>query len=150
MVEASPVKFYFAKYFFLAFSVLQWIMALTIFLRFSDSNKHLFGALFFITVGLVFFYFFLLVGDKVKRVAIGKNKIVIMEGHRNLRFAWPEVKSLKIVPFFNLYKLRLKGKKDSIFFFPSKTIDPAFGLLTRDTSKMGEIVQKKKKDFNIK
>ncbi|HEX5170924.1 MAG TPA: hypothetical protein VFW11_17235 [Cyclobacteriaceae bacterium] len=150
MIEASPTKFYFAKYFFLAFSLLQWIMALTFFFRFNESNKHIFGALVFISIGLVFFYIFLLVNDKVKRVAIGKNKIVIMDGHRNLRFEWPEVKSLKIVPFFNLYKLRLKGRKESIFFFPSKTIDPAFGLLTKDTSKMGEIVQKKKKDHNIK
>jgi hypothetical protein len=125
-------------------------MALTFFFKFSDSNKHIFGALVFLTIGMIFFYIFLLVNDKVKRVAIGKNKIVIMEGHRNLRFEWPEVKSLKIVPFFNLYKMRLKGKKESIFFFPSKPIDPAFGLLTRDTSKMGEIVQKKKKDHNIK
>lgn len=150
MVEASPVKFYFAKYFFLVFSLLQGTVAATIFLKFSGSNKHLFAALVFLTVSFIFFYLFLVVNDKVKRVAIGKNKIVVMDGHRNLRFAWPEVKSLRIIPFFNLYKLKLKGKKDSIFFFPSKTIDPAFGLLTKDTSKMGEIVQKKKKDHNIK
>jgi hypothetical protein len=29
-------------------------------------------------------------------------------------------------------------------------VDPAFGLLAKDTSRMGEIVQKKKKDFGIK
>lgn len=150
MVEASPVKFYFAKYFFLAFSLLQWILALITLLRFSGSNKHQFAALVFFTIGLIFFYVFLLVSDKVKRVAIGKNKIVITEGSQVVRFQWPEVKSLRIIPFFNLYKLRLKGKKGSIFFFPSKTIDPAFGIMTKDTSKMGEIVEKKKKDFKIK
>jgi hypothetical protein len=150
MVEASPVKFYFAKYFFLAFSMLQWVLASVTLLRFSGSNKHQFAALVFFTVGLIFFYVFLVVGDKVKRVAIGKNKIVITEGSQVMRFQWPEVKSLRIVPFFNLYKLRLKGKKGSIFFFPSKTIDPAFGIMTKDTSKMGEIVEKKKKDFKIK
>ena len=150
MVEASPVKFYFAKYFFLAFSMLQWLLAGVTLLRFSGSNRHQFAALVFFTVGLIFFYVFLVVSDKVKRVAIGKNKIVITEGSQVMRFQWPEVKSLRIIPFFNLYKLRLKGKKDSIFFFPSKTIDPAFGIMTKDTSKMGEIVQKRKKEFKIK
>lgn len=150
MVEASPVKFYFAKYFFLAFSLLQWTLAGVTLLRFNGSNKHQFAALVFFTVGLIFFYVFLVVSDKVKRVAIGKNKIVITEGSQVIRFQWPEVKSLRIIPFFNLYKLKLKGKKDSIFFFPSKTIDPAFGILTKDTSKMGEIVQKRKKEFKIK
>jgi hypothetical protein len=49
-----------------------------------------------------------------------------------------------------LYKLKVKGKKGSIYFFPSQNIDPAFGLLSKDTSKMGEIVEKRKKEFGIK
>lgn len=149
MVEANPLKFYLAKYFFLAFSVLQWLVAAVIFFQF-DSNKHLFAALTFFTIGVILFYAFLVVNDKIKRVAIGKNKIVVIEGHRNLRFEWPDVKSLKIVPFFQLYKLRVKGKRKSIYFFPSKSIDPAFGLLSKDISKMGELVDKKKKDHGIK
>ena len=149
MVEANPIKFYFAKYFFLAFSVLQLLLATVFFFQF-ESSKHLFAALVFLTIGILLFYLFLIVSDKIRRVAVGKNKIVVIEGHRNLRFEWPEVKSLKIVPFFHLYKLRVKGKRKSIYFFPSKSIDPAFGLLSKDTSKMGEIVDKKKKDHGIK
>jgi hypothetical protein len=92
----------------------------------------------------------LMINSKVKRVAVGKNKIVIMDGDRNIRFDWPEVKSLRLIPFFNLYKLKVKGKRNPIYFFPSKNVDPAFGLLAKDTSRMGEIVEKRKKDFNIK
>jgi hypothetical protein len=66
-----------------------------------------------------------------------------------MRFDWPEVKSLKLT-YFNLYKLKIKGKRNTIYFFPSKNIDPAFGLLAKDTSRMGNIVEKKKKDFGIK
>ena len=150
MIEASPVKFYLAKFFFLAFAGIQWLVAATMLIQFRFSNKNFFISLIFITLGLIFFYIFLVVNDKVKRVAIGKNKIVIIEGDRNSRFSWPEVKSLKIIPFFNLYKLKLRGKKNSIYFFPARNIDPAFGLLARDTSKMGEIVTKKKKEFGIK
>lgn len=150
MIEASPLKFYVARFFFLIFAFIQWLVAGILLIQFQFSDKNFFIALVFITLGLVFFYVFLVVNDKVKRVAIGKNKIVIIEGDRNLRFSWPDVKSLKIIPFFNLYKLRLKGKKNPIYFFPARNIDPAFGLIAKDTSKMGDIVQKKKKEFGIK
>lgn len=150
MIEASPVKVYLARFFFLVFAFIQWLVAAILLIQFSFSNKNFFISLVFITLGLVFFYIFLIVNDKVKRVAIGKNKIVIIEGDRNLRFSWPDVKSLKIIPFFNLYKLKLRGKKKSIYFFPAKNIDPAFGLMARDTSKMGNIVEKKKKELGIR
>jgi hypothetical protein len=151
MVEASPVKFYFAKYFFLAFAVVQWIVGGLIVFEREFNAKNFFIALIFFTIGLILLFIFSLISDKIRRVAVGKNKIVVLEGHRNIRFEWPEVKSLKIVPFFNLYKLKIRGKKGSIYFFPSRNIDPAFGgLLSKDTSKMGEIVAKRKKDFGIK
>jgi hypothetical protein len=132
------------------FAFIQWLVAAILLIQFTFSNKNFFISLFFVTLGLAFFYIFLVVNDKVKRVAVGKNKIVIIEGDRNSRFSWPEVKSLKIIPFFNLYKLKLRGKKNTIYFFPSKNIDPAFGLMVKDTSKMGDIVNKKKKEFGIK
>ena len=150
MIEASPVKFYLAKFFFLVFACIQWLVAAVLLIQFRFTNKNFFISLFFITLGLIFFYIFLIVNDKVKRVAIGKNKIVIIEGDKNSRFSWPEVRSLKIIPFFNLYKLKLRGKKNPIYFFPAKNIDPAFGLMAKDTSKMGSIVAKKKKEFGIK
>ncbi|HET9487351.1 MAG TPA: hypothetical protein VFO54_07955 [Chryseosolibacter sp.] len=150
MIEASPVKVYVAKFFFLVFAFIQWMVAAILLIQFSFSNKNFFISLLFVTLGLIFFYIFLIVNDKVKRVAIGKNKIVIIEGDKNSRFSWPDVKSLKIIPFFNLYKLKLKGKKNPVYFFPAKNIDPAFGLMVKDTSKMGDIVDKKKKEFGIK
>lgn len=149
MIEASPVKVYLAKFFFLMFAGIQWLVAAILLIQFEFSNRNFFISLVFITLGLIFFYIFLVVNDKVKRVAIGKDKIVIIEGDRNLRFSWPDVKSLKVVPFFNLYKLKLRGKKKSIYFFPARNIDPAFGLLAKDTSKMGQIVSKKKKQLGI-
>ncbi len=150
MIEASPVKFYIARFFFLVFALIQWLVAVIMLIRFGFSSQMFFLSLVFITMGLIFFYCFLIVNDKVKRVAIGKNKIVIIDGDRNSRFSWPEVKSLKIIPFFNLYKLKLRGKKNPVYFFPAKNIDPAFGLMAKDTSRMGSIVEKKKKEFGIK
>ena len=150
MVEANPVKFYFAKYFFLAFGLLQWLVSATIFINYPFSAKNFLASLVFFTIGLVFIFLFSIVNDKIRRVAVGKNKIVVMEGDRNIRFEWPDVKSLKIVPFFNVYKLKIRGKKGTIYFFPSDNIDPAFGLISKDISRMGEVVDKRKKEFGIK
>lgn len=151
MTEASPVKFYFAKYLFLFIAIILWIGGGLIVFNWAFTTKTFFVSLVFFTMGLIFLFIFSLISDKIRRVAVGKNKIVVLEGHRNLRFEWPEVKSLKIVPFFNLYKLKIRGKKGTIYFFPSRNIDAAFGgLMSRDTSKMGEIVQKRKKEYGIK
>lgn len=150
MVEASPVKFYTAKYFFLALAVIQWIVGGIIIIGRDFNAKNFFVSLIFFTIGLLCLFIFSFITDKIRRVAVGKNKIVILEGHRNVRFEWPDVKSLEIVPFLNLYRLKVKGKKGFIYFFPSHNIDPAFGLLTKDTSKMGEIVEKRKKEYGIK
>jgi hypothetical protein len=150
MVEANPIKFYLARFFFLAFAIIQWLVGTIILLRFEFTNKNFFVSLIFFTLGLVFVAIFLVLNDKIKRVAVGKNKIVVIDGERNTRFDWPEVKSLKLIPFFNVYKLKVRGKRNPIYFFPSKNVDPAFGLLAKDTSRMGEIVEKKKKDFGIK
>jgi hypothetical protein len=150
MVEANPLKFYLAKFFFLAMSLVQWVVSATILYRFNFTNKNFFVALVFFTLGLIFFLLFLLISDRIKRVAIGKNKIIVMDGDHNVRFDWPEVKSLKLIPYFNLYKLKIRGKRNAIYFFPSRNVDPAFGLLAKDTSRMGEIVQKRKKELGIK
>jgi|ADGO01.1.fsa_nt_gi hypothetical protein len=120
MVEANPVKFYTAKYFFLLFALIQWLVTALLLYRFEFSNKVFFSATIFFTLGLVFFFLFLFINDKIKRVAVGKNKIVVRDGQQNLRFEWDEVKSLRIVPFFNLYKMKIKGKRNSIYFFPAK------------------------------
>ncbi len=149
MVEASPVKVYIAKFFFLGLALIQWLVALVIALRFGFSNKNFFGVLVFVTLGLIFFTVFVIVNSRIKRVAIGKNKIVVIQGDRNTRFDWPEVKSIRLIPFFNLYRLKIRGKKP-IYFFPSKNIDPPFGLLAKDTTRMGEIVSKRKKEFRLK
>lgn len=149
MVEANPVKFYLAKFFFLALGVIQWLVATVILLRFPFSAKNFFAVLLLVTLGLLFLTVFFILNSKIKRVAVGKNKIVVIEGDRNIRFEWPEVKSLQLIPYFNVYKLKVKGKRP-IYFFPSKNIDPAFGLIAKDTSRMGEIVEKRKKELNIK
>lgn len=147
--EASPVKFYFAKYFFLAFGLLQWTMAAVLYLTFPGSAKNASASFIFLCLGSIFMVFFFYLHACMKRVAVGKNKIVVLEGREKVRVEWPEVKSIQLIPIFNLYKLKLKTRKGPIYFFPSKNIEPAYDLLAQDTTKMGEIVSKRKKEFGI-
>jgi hypothetical protein len=137
MVEANPVKYYFAKYFFLGLTIFQWLLSVIILFQRPFSAQLFFVALLFLTIGSVCFVFFMVITDKMRRVAVGKNKLVVIEGNRNVRFGWPEVKSLKLVPYFNLYRLKLRGKKGFIYFFPSQNIDPAFAMLSKSSAKGG-------------
>lgn len=142
MVEANPAKFYMARYFFLALSLLQWLVSALILLTYSPTLKNQYAALLFFTLGALLFVVFLIIKEKVQRVAVGKKKLVIITSGKKKKIEWDEVKSLKLVPFFNMYRLKLKGRKKGIYFFPSKNVDPAYGLLGDDTSKMGEILKK--------
>lgn len=147
--QASPVKFYFAKYFFLGFGLLQWTVATVLFLRFDNTPKNASASFIFLCLGSILIVIFFYLRGNMKRVAVGKNRIVVIEGRKNLRVEWPEVKSINLVPVFHLYKLKLKSRRSPIYFFPSKNIEPAYDLLAMDTSKMGEIVTKRKKEFGI-
>lgn len=147
--QASPAKFYFAKYFFLGFGLLQWIVAAAISLRFESTPKNASAAFIFLCIGSVLMVLFFYLNSSMRRVAIGKNKIVVIKGGKNIRIEWPEVKSIKLIPIFNLYQLRLKDQRSPIYFFPSKNIEPAYDLFAQDLSKMGEIVSKRKKEFGI-
>ena len=53
MKEASRVKYYFAKYFFLALGLLQWFIGSIIFVRSGHLPKSQFAVFVFFTLGLV-------------------------------------------------------------------------------------------------
>lgn len=137
------MKFYFAKYFFLAFGSLQWLCGMLLFLQ-GDTEKNRRAALIFFTIGLAFIALYFLVAAKLRRVAIGKNRIAIMAGNKTDHYEWPEVKWIKVVPYFNLYKLKLRGKKDRIYFLPDHHVEPLFGLFPKEPE-LADVLKKKGK-----
>jgi hypothetical protein len=143
MKEASPVKYYFAKYFFLAFGLLQWICGMLLFLQ-GDVEKSKSAALVFFLIGLTFIALYFEIAAKLKRVSIGKKRIIVVERDKTECYDWPEVKSIKAVPYFNLYKLRLKGKKERIYFLPEQTVEPVFGFFHSKPA-LAEVLKKKGK-----
>ncbi|NOT75666.1 MAG: hypothetical protein HOP08_12125 [Cyclobacteriaceae bacterium] len=127
MKEASPVKFYFAKYFFLAFGLLQWLCGMLLFLR-SNAEENEKAPLLFFIIGLTFIALYFLIASKLRRVAFSKKRIIVMNNKKSEHYEWPEVKSIKMIPYFNLCKLKLRGKKDRIYFLPDRSAEPLFGL----------------------
>ena len=142
MKEASPVKFYFAKYFFLAFGLLQWSCGTLLFLR-VEAEKNKQAALVFFVIGLTFIALYFVIAARLKRVAISKKRITIIDNDKTDHYEWPEVKSIKLVPYFNLYKLKLRGKKDRIYFLPDHNVEPLFGLFPHE-AELAEVMKKKK------
>jgi hypothetical protein len=131
MREASPVKFYFAKYFFLALGLLQWSCGILLFLQ-GDVEKNKKGALIFFTIGLALIALYFVIAAKLKRVAIGKKHVVVIDHDKTEHYEWPEIKWIKSVPYFNLYKLKIRGRKDRIYFLPEQNIEPVFGLFPQE------------------
>jgi len=128
MKEASPVKYYFAKYFFLAFGLLQWIVGGLIFFRTDLTPRSQFAVFVFFTLGLVLISIFLMIAGKIKRVALGKKKVAIIGTYETHRYEWPDVKSVKFIPFFNMYRMKIKGKKGKIYFLPTEDTEAIYGL----------------------
>ena len=142
MKEASPVKFYFAKYFFLALGLLQWVCGVLLFLNTSEKSKR--AALLFFILGLMFVALYFFIAGKLRRVSIGKNRIAVIGTGTIDHYEWPEVKWIKVVPFFNLYKLKLRGKKERIYFLPEHNEQPLYGLFPYETE-LAHVMKKKVK-----
>lgn len=134
MVEANPLKFYIAKYIFLFFAIVQWTVGgvLMYYDEFTLANVVIVS--FFILFGILLLVIFSVVNGKIKRAVVGQRKIVILEESTYLRVEWPQVKSLRILPFINLCRLRIKGKKGSIYFFLAGNIRAALDAVLKQSA----------------
>ena len=127
MKEASLVKFYFVRYFFLAFGLLQGLAATMLLLQFQDTPKNRFAIFVFFTLAMILFSVHFLVFSNVKRVAMSKKKISVILGHRTKQYDWDDVKELKLIHFLNMYSIKIKGKK-RFYFLPAHDSAALFGL----------------------
>jgi len=130
MEEATPVKFYIARYFFLALSALQGLAAALMILQFGDSPKNRFAAFALFTLAMILFSLHLLISPKIKRVAISKKKIEIINLTKVKSYEWSDVKSVKLIPFLNFYSMKLKGKRNKIYFLSDMSTTALFGLFS--------------------
>ena len=130
MKEASRVKYYFAKYFFLALGLLQWFIASIIFIRNGHLPKSQFAVFVFFTLGLVCVSVFLLIASKIKRVAISKKKVAVINNYKTQEYEWPEIKSIRFMPIFNMYRMKVRGRKGKIYFLPTQESEVIYGIFS--------------------
>lgn len=142
MKEASLFKYYFVRYFFLAFALLQAIAATVLLVSFQDSPKNRFAIFVFFSLAMMLISIHLFVFSKVKRVAMNKKKIAVISTYKSKQYDWDDVKELKLLPFFNMYSLKLKGKKNRIYFLPAHDSEAIFGLFSTDPEFFRERISK--------
>jgi hypothetical protein len=130
MEETTPVKFYIARYFFLALSALQGLAATLMILQFEDSPKNRFVAFVLFTLAMILFSLHLLISPKIKRVTLSKKKIEIINPTKVKSYEWSDVKSVKLIPFLNFYCMKLKGKRNKIYFLSDMSTTALFGLFS--------------------
>ncbi len=141
MVEASPVKFYLAKYFFLLVAVLFWVAGCVLFIYYGLEFFNLIAVSTLEFAGFALVFVFLAVSERIKRVRIGENKLVVIDDNTNIRFGWEEVKSISQVPLLNLYKVRFRGRRTSFYFFSVGDLRQRVGhFLRRSTDVRNKLI----------
>ena len=128
MKEASVVKFYFAKYFFLAFGLLQWTISVMFLVNHGSTPKGQWSAFLFFTIGLLVMSIQIVFATRIKRVAIGKKKLIVLANGNVHRYEHDEVKSIKFMPAFNMYRMKIRGRKGPIYFLPCEESEVIYGL----------------------
>lgn len=128
MKEASLVKFYLARYFFLAFASLQMLACLLVAVSYPTTARSRFALLLFLLFALLLLTLHFSVFARLRRVALGKKKIVIKNSSKRKTYAWQDVKDLQHHVFLNVYSLQLKGKRGKVYFLPRENSQAVFGL----------------------
>lgn len=128
MKEASLVKFYFAKYFFLSFGLLQWTISVIFLINHGGTPKGQWSAFLFFTLGLILMTIQIVFATKIKRVAIGKKKVAVFAHGTVSRYDHDDVKSLKFITAFNIYRMKIRGRKGAIYFLPCEESEVIYGL----------------------
>ncbi len=128
MKEASVAKYYFAKYFLLAFGLLQWLISIIFLFQRGQTLKGQYGAFVFFTLGLILVSFYSLFASRMRRVAIGKKKVLITANGKVKSYDWDEIKSVKFLPMVNMYSMKIRGKKGLIYFLPTQESEVIYGL----------------------
>ncbi len=141
MEEPNRFKFYLAKYFFLALSVLQGLAVLLFLLQFEDTPKNRSAVFVFAAFTMICLSLHFLFSHKIRRVAISKKKVTVLFPHKTKSYHWDGVKQIKFLPFLNMYSIKLKGK-DRIYFLSDQNSEALFGLFTAKTDFLPKKVSK--------
>jgi len=80
----------------------------------------------------------MLISKRIKRVALSKRKIEVINPTKVKSYDWEDVKRLKFIPYLNMYSLKLKGKS-KIYFLSTQSTATILGL----SSENSDLIPKK-------
>src|SRR5688572_12994772 len=143
--EANPLQFYVKKYSLLAISIALGAGCFPLYEKAGD----IFAAIALALTGVLVFLVFILFKDRLKRIAISRTKILIIEANRETEYEWTDVEYIRLSRFMSLYKIKFKCFSSSFYFLPYGTILSFGGILTEDLSEMGVIIRKMKNELEL-
>lgn len=143
--EANPLQFYSTKYSLLVISVALVSGGYPLY----ESTGDIFDGMALALAGILTFLLFILFKDKLKRVAISRTKILIIEAGRETEYHWTDVEYIRISGFMSLYKIKLTRFPAACYFLPYGKILSIAGIFTEDLSEMGVIIRKMKNELDL-
>ena len=127
MAEANRAKFFLVKFFFAGNALLLLVASTLFFLQNSESPKGKAVSFILLAAGLVFVSLHFMIASDIKEVAISKKKISIADKGKVKSYHWADVKSIKFIPFINMYRAYIK-KKRKVYFLPPNNSEVLFGM----------------------
>ena len=118
----------------------------------ANSIEHNLGynILILVGVGSSVTLFWMTYQEKVVKVKLGSQTIIIIHQEREESVDWSEVEYIDRLLFLDIpvYKLKLK-KQLGYYLFATQPYYVNFGFGTRDLSNMGALIKQKKKEWNM-
>jgi len=154
----SNKKYHFVfKFAFLIVGLLTWTIPIFSWIapNYTEISGEI-GSTDFVTsaiiglIGLVFILLFFAVKDKFAIVELGNQNVKIINGDEEKSVGWFDIDSLKQIQFVfpPLYSLKIKDSDETIWFNTEARFISINGF-TIDTSDMGELIKKKKRELGI-
>lgn len=131
-------------------SILSWFFSELFWVNGEKIKQSIVTTLVFGMIGIVCFIISIAIKDKFVIVKLGGQIVTIKNGDNERKINWMEVESLSLIQFVypTLYKLKVKGD-NKIYWFNTENQFINAGGFTSDTSEMGDLIKKKKRELGI-
>jgi hypothetical protein len=147
LYECNKLNHFIHKYFPLAVSGLLFVLTIRPFLV-SDRVEPSVQFLLMTLIPLIFsgsaLYVFFRQRPKWKIVALNRVRIVVGTGKAEKEYSWLDVESISLSRILGIYTLYIKNGEEILFAAYGQT-----NLFTGDTSEMGVIINKMKRDLSL-
>jgi hypothetical protein len=150
-MESSNIHHFVSKYIFLLLSVIVVSIPFQDYFAMSEPTIEWIPTILYFSFGAMFFLVFLYLKDKFVIVELGGQRIRIARNNQTEEKYWTEVDSIVQIAGISppLYQSRFKDSKGYFLFFNSGSYFSIAGFFVKDTSEMGTLIERKKRELDI-